>query len=88
MIIILAVSVLLFLSVMLIIAIRADMSYDVYEEEVTITTSGPELVGILYKQYDNGQPYVMDPADGDKVWVNTKDDLYEDGAGRWYDLRG
>ena len=33
MIIILAVSVLLFLSVMLIIAIRADMSYDMYDKK-------------------------------------------------------
>jgi hypothetical protein len=74
---------------LLAIAFRNLMCYNDYEEYEEVTTTENFLVsGILYKQYDNGQPYVMDPADGDKVWVNTKDDLYEDGAGRWYDLRG
>lgn len=64
-----------------------------YEDEITTTTttttttdSGPTIVGTLVRSFDNGQPFVMDPVDKDKVWLNTKDDMYEDGAGRIWQL--
>ena len=34
----------------------------------------------------NGQFYVTDPVDKDKVFVNATDDLYEDGAGKIWQL--
>jgi hypothetical protein len=45
------------------------------------------IVGDLKrKKARNGQFYVMDPVDKDKVFVNTTDDLYEDGAGKIWKL--
>ena len=65
------------------------------EEEVTTTTTtttvtdapaGHYIVGSLVRQFEGTQPFVIDPVDKDKVWLNTKDDLYEDGAGRIWSL--
>jgi len=30
--------------------------------------------------------FVIDPADGDVVFLQPEDDIYEDGAGKWYKL--
>lgn len=75
--------------------------YDPYVEDVTThtttttTTTQPEapqapqwnIVGNLErKKARNGQYYVMDPVDKDKVWLNSTDDLYEDGAGKIWKL--
>lgn len=46
-------------------------------ETVTTTTTH----GHLTCQFDNGQPYVIDPADGKKIWLNSTDDMYEDANG-------
>ena len=41
------------------------------------------IVGDLKrKKARNGQLYVIDPVDKDKIFVNPTDDLYEDGAGK------
>ena len=72
--------------------------YDPYVEDVTThtttttTTTQPEapqwnIVGNLQrKKARNGQYYVIDPVDKDKVWLNDNDDLYEDGAGKIWKL--
>jgi hypothetical protein len=75
---------------------RSDMYYDDEEEVITTTTTttttvdepAPEYVieGKLSRQFDNGQPFVIDPADGAKIWVNDKDDLYEDAHDRIWEL--
>lgn len=45
------------------------------------------IVGDLKrKKARNGQLYVMDPVDKDKIFVNATDDLYEDGAGKIWRL--
>jgi hypothetical protein len=63
------------------------------DEVVTHTTTTTyhepqyEIVGTLDRQFENGQSFVIDPVDRDKVWLNSKDDLYEDGAGKIWSLR-
>jgi len=44
------------------------------------------VMGNLKRKWQGGQPYVIDPVDKDKVWVNTSDDMYEDGAGNFWKL--
>ena len=45
------------------------------------------IVGELKrKKARNGQFYVMDPVDKDKVFLNATDDLYEDGSGAIWKL--
>lgn len=65
------------------------------EEVVTTTTTttthyadGPtlDIVGSLKRQFDGAQAFVIDPVDGDKVWLNSRDDMYEDGAGKVWKL--
>ena len=34
----------------------------------------------------NGQPFCIDPVDGDEWMLNTNDDMYEDAKGNWYRL--
>lgn len=75
-----------------------DNNYGYNEHEVTttttttVTTEEPEgepykFVGKLERLWENGQPYVIDPHDGDKMWLNTKDTWYEDGADRMWRLK-
>lgn len=62
---------------------------DVVTHTTTTTTYHEpqyEIVGSLARQFENGQPFVIDPVDDDKVWLNSKDDLYEDGAGKIWSL--
>ena len=75
-------------------------SYNSYDDEIvhthttttTTTTTQPDdpkwnVVGNLErKKARNGQFYVIDPVDKDKVWLNSTDDLYEDGAGKIWKL--
>ncbi|HET8688473.1 MAG TPA: hypothetical protein VFM18_17820 [Methanosarcina sp.] len=77
--------------------------YDEDEEVVTTTTTtttvvddhghggrvvnGYEVVGDLTRRFEGRQPYVIDPADNEKIWVNDGDDLYEDAQGRIWALR-
>ena len=53
---------------------------------VGLNVNGIPVVGMLQRQWENGQPFVIDPVDGDKMWLNTKDDLYEDGANKIWGL--
>lgn len=78
-----------------------DYDDEVVTTHTTVTTttttndapvSGPNVngipvVGFLQRQWENGQPFVIDPVDGDKMWLNTKDDLYEDGADKIWGLK-
>ena len=66
-----------------------DYDEDEYETTTTTTTvtNNYEVKGFLTRSFDNGQPFVIDPVDNDKVWLNTKDDMYEDGAGGIWELR-
>ena len=80
------------------IIVRIFMTHDSYyddevvEESVTTTTTttttdnGYAVVGNLQKQKDGSQYFVIDPVDHDKVWVNSSDDLYEDGKGQIWRL--
>lgn len=49
--------------------------------------NGYEVVGDLTRKFEGRQPYVIDPADNEKIWVNDGDDLYEDARGRIWALR-
>jgi hypothetical protein len=53
---------------------------------IGLNVNGVPVVGMLQRQWENGQPFVIDPVDGDKMWLNTKDDLYEDGANKIWGL--
>lgn len=45
------------------------------------------VVGNLQRYTEtNGQLYVTDPVDNDKVYVNAGDDLYQDGGGKIWNL--
>lgn len=52
-----------------------------------LNINGVAIVGMLVRQYENGQPFVIDPVDKDKMFLNTSDDLYEDGAGKVWGLQ-
>lgn len=81
----------------LVMIIRSSRDYyngDEVEIETVITTtisneySYPQhlIHGDLISKLEGGQRYVMDPVDGDKVWLNSNDDMYEDGAGKIWRL--
>jgi hypothetical protein len=53
---------------------------------VVATQPSYNIVGNLVRQWEGTQPYVIDPVDHDKVWLNTSDDMYEDGAGKLWTL--
>lgn len=36
------------------------------------------IVGKLERRWEGGQPFVIDPVDQKKIWINTNDDMYED----------
>lgn len=54
---------------------------------VGLNVNGIPVVGILERQWDGSTPFVIDPVDKDKMFLNTKDDLYEDGAGKIWGLK-
>ena len=77
-----------------------DRVYNDYDDEVvttTVTTTtinepktqvfDDEIVGELVRKKSRNQYYVIDPVDGDKVWLNDNDDMYEDGAGKIWKLK-
>jgi hypothetical protein len=55
-------------------------------EDVAAAQPSYNIVGNLVRQWEGTQPYVIDPVDHDKVWLNTSDDMYEDGAGKIWTL--
>lgn len=52
-----------------------------------LNINGFPIVGMLTKQMDGVQPFVIDPVDGAKWMLNTTDDLYEDAEGKWWGLQ-
>ena len=52
-----------------------------------LNINGFPIVGMITRQFEGKQPFVIDPVDGDKVYLNTKDDIYEDGEGKWWGLQ-
>lgn len=60
------------------------------DEVVTTTTTtednGPDIVGNLNRERENNQFFVIDPVDKTKNWLNDKDDMYEDAAGKIWRL--
>ena len=79
-----------------VILIKAIMCInDYWDDEVVTTTTTTTTTytdntrlttGRLTRNWENGQPYVLDPVDGVKWYLNTTDDMYEDANGRWWDL--
>jgi hypothetical protein len=55
-------------------------------EDVPAAQPSYNIVGNLVRQWEGTQPYVIDPVDHDRVWLNTSDDMYEDGAGKIWTL--
>ena len=75
--------------------------YDHVQDEVetsththtTVTTVTEEaaqpqytVVGNLVRQQEGTQFFVMDPADNEKIWVNSGDDMYRDADGKIWKL--
>lgn len=52
-----------------------------------ISINGFPVVGMLTKQWEGAQPFVIDPVDGVKWMLNTTDDIYEDASGKWWGLQ-
>jgi hypothetical protein len=52
-----------------------------------LNINGFPIVGMITRQFEGKQPFVIDPIDGDKVFLNTSDDIYEDGEGKWWGLQ-
>jgi hypothetical protein len=52
-----------------------------------LNINGFPIVGMLQRQFEGTTPFVIDPVDNDKVFLNSKDDIYEDGAGKWWGLQ-
>ena len=45
------------------------------------------IVGTLAVQIEGTQQYVIDPADSEKIWVNTSDNMYRDVDGKVWKLK-
>ena len=74
--------ILLFMA-LIISAIRNQASYAITE---TTTHQSPVMYPLLDVQSDHGQPFVIDPADGSKTWINSHDNFYEDAVGKIWEL--
>lgn len=63
-----------------------------FEHEETTTTTETttqeefQVVGELTRQKEHGQFFVKDPADKSKVWLNDKDEFYEDAEDKIWKL--
>ncbi len=57
------------------------------QQTMGLNINGFPIVGMITRQFEGKQPFVIDPVDGDKVFLNTKDDIYEDGEGKWWGLQ-
>jgi len=85
----------LFICVLIKMFIYTEFEYDVDEVETTTTTTTTtetvidrESMPPLVRAYDVAVMsfFVIDPADGNVVFLQPEDDIYEDGAGKWYKL--
>lgn len=58
---------------------------------VPVTTglniNGFPIVGMINRQFEGTTPFVLDPVDGQKCYLNTTDDLYEDANGKWWGVQ-
>ena len=54
---------------------------------IGLNVNGTPVVGMLQRQMDGVQPFVIDPVDGVKWMLNTTDDIYEDASGKWWGLK-
>ena len=74
---------------------RAMTSNYTYDDEIVVTTT--TTTSVVQPTIDQlptlerlfkptGQPYVVDPVDKDEWMLNTNDDMYVDGAGKWWKL--
>lgn len=52
-----------------------------------LNVNGFPVVGMIAKQFDGTQPFVIDPVDGAKWFLNETDDLYEDAEGKWWAVK-
>lgn len=94
----LAVTLILFVAILFVFLYRALTApapmFTPDTEETTVTTTTTTTVQPTVDQLPplvrlfkaNGQPYVVDPVDGDEWMLNTNDDMYEDAKGNWWRL--
>lgn len=70
-------------------AALAPYSWDTTTVTTTIFSepSSPNIAGTLKRKRENGQFFVIDPVDKSKMWLNDKDDMYEDAAGKVWRLK-
>ena len=52
----------------------------------TDNTPQHQTVGTLTRQWQHGRPYVIDPVDNMEIFLSTTDDMYEDAAGKIWNL--
>ena len=57
------------------------------QQTMGLNINGFPIVGMITRQFEGTTPFVIDPIDGDKVFLNSKDDIYEDGEGKWWGLQ-
>ena len=65
-------------------------SDDEIETTTTTTCHGEpqrNVVGFLERQFEGRQAFVLDPVDGEKSWLNSNDDMYEDANGKIWGIR-
>jgi len=86
---------LLFLVIIMNIVRTSYYTDDYYDDREIITTTTTtvvdedpiyNIVGTLGRQTEGSQYYVIDPVDGEKIWVNSSDDLYRDAADKIWKL--
>lgn len=52
-----------------------------------LNINGFPIVGMITRQFEGTTPFVLDPIDGQKCFLNTTDDLYEDAEGKWWGVQ-
>lgn len=52
-----------------------------------LNINGFPIVGMINRQFEGATPFVLDPVDGQKCYLNTTDDLYEDANGKWWGVQ-
>ena len=90
-----AILILMLIAYHLIASLKGINSMPILEDETTTTVvttvteeepAAPNIVGYLKRQIEGIQAFVIDPADQQKIWLNSNDDLYEDADGRIWRL--
>lgn len=58
-----------------------------HQDPAPISTNfGSGNAGTITRGWEDNKPYVFDPVDGEKVFLQETDDLYEDAAGKIWNL--